>query len=287
MPKKPCAISLTPDENTILCADKFGDVYALPLLGLPYGDSPATGNGLNEEEPTRKPFIPAANTKTVHTLRNRKALRDQQAQINIIPKPKSSNFEHRLIIGHVSMLTDLLCIPISDYTSDPSQPRTYIFTSDRDEHIRISRGIPQAHVIEGFCLGHTEFVSKLCIPRWQNQILISGGGDDYLLTWNWLSGEILQKVDLKSRVDDFIRHYVSVNDRLRPNRVQNLSGDGENHSTSLAISGIWAVDGLGADIENPNGEVVVACEGLVLSLYNEISTAKPLALGFPRCLCFI
>lgn len=268
MPKKPCAVSLTPDENTILCADKFGDVYSLPLLGLSHGGSPAPESGLGrismkEDGPAKKPFISAANTKTVHTLRNREALRHQQAHTNIVPKSKSSNFEHHLLLGHVSMLTDLLCISISDNTFNPPRKRTYIFTSDRDEHIRISRGISQAHVIEGFCLGHTEFVSKLCIPRWHEQILISGGGDDYLLTWNWLSGEMLQKVDLKGHVDNFRRHYISANDRLSTTTslTQDMSKDGENHLTGIAVSGIWAVDGLGANLGNLYGEVVVACEG--------------------------
>lgn len=266
MPKRPCAISLTPDDNTILCADKFGDVYSLPLLGPSYEDSPSTGIGLcrtslKGDESAQKSFTPAANTKTVHTLRNRKALRDQQAHTKIIPKPKSSNFEHQLLLGHVSMLTDLLCISISEHTSNSPQPRTYIITSDRDEHIRVSRGIPQAHIIEGFCLGHTEFVSKICIPRWHEQILISGGGDDYLLTWNWLSGKVLQKVGLKTHVEEFRRHYISTSNRLRSNLIQDLSKDGENHLTSIAVSGIWAVNGLGANLENPNDEVVVACEG--------------------------
>ena len=266
MPKRPCAVSLTPDENTILCADKFGDVYSLPLLELSNAGSSAAPGELcrvssTEDEHFKKPFIPAANTKTVHTLRNRRALRDQQIHSKIVSKLKSSNFEHHLLLGHVSMLTDLLCISISDYTSNSPKPRTYILTSDRDEHIRVSRGIPQAHIIEGFCLGHTEFVSKLCIPRWHDQILISGGGDDYLLVWNWLSGEILQKVDLKCRVDEFRRHCISVSSRSRTNLMPDLNKDGKNNSTSIAVSGIWAVDGLAAKLGSPTGEVVVACEG--------------------------
>lgn len=266
MPKRPCAISLTPDENIILCADKFGDVYSLPLLEISNEGSSTAGSetcriSLKQDEASAKPFTPAANTKTVHTLRNRRALRDQQNHAKIVPKMKSSNFEHHLLLGHVSMLTDLLCMSIFDDTSIPPQPRTYIFTSDRDEHIRVSRGIPQAHIIEGFCLGHTEFVSKLCIPHWSQKILISGGGDDYFLTWNWLSGEILQKVDLKSHVDGFRRHYISASDRLRTNAVQDLSEHGENHFASIAVSGIWAVQGLGANIGDLGGEVVVACEG--------------------------
>ncbi|KAG9924666.1 hypothetical protein KCU98_g21591, partial [Aureobasidium melanogenum] len=32
MPKRPCAVLVTPDNKTILCGDKFGDVYSLPLF---------------------------------------------------------------------------------------------------------------------------------------------------------------------------------------------------------------------------------------------------------------
>ncbi len=267
MPKRPCAIILTPDESTILCADKFGDVYSLPLLGRPDEGFSAAENGLGkplvrEDEVARKPFVPAANMKTVHTLRNREALRHQQTQSNILAKSKSSTFKHRLLLGHVSMLTDLLCISISENILNSCHERTYIFTSDRDEHIRISRGMPQAHIIEGFCLGHTEFVSKLCIPHWQKQLLISGGGDNYLLTWNWLSGEILQKVDLKNHLDEFRRHSTLANDRLSTTDAdQDISREGANRLPPIAVSGIWAVDGLGAKPGNFHGEVVVACEG--------------------------
>lgn len=267
MPKRPCAIVLTPDENTILCADKFGDVYSLPLLVLSNEGSPAAERGLSKlsmkkDEAAQRPFAPAANTKTVHTLRNREALRHQQTHIKATPKLKSSNFEHHLLLGHVSMLTDLLCISTSGSTLNPSHKRTHIITSDRDEHIRISRGMPQAHVIEGFCLGHTEFVSKLCVPRWHEQMLISGGGDDYLLTWDWLSGKILQKVDLKCHVDDFRRHFISTNHRTGVTNIdEDISKRNNNHITRIAISGIWTVDGLGANPEDLYGEVVVACEG--------------------------
>lgn len=57
----------------------------------------------------------------------------------------ASGFEHKLLLGHVSMLTDIALVVLNG--------RNYIITADRDEHIRISRGIPQSHIIEGFCLG--------------------------------------------------------------------------------------------------------------------------------------
>ena len=54
MPKRPCAVALTPDESTLLCADKFGDIYSLPLMGqtrdsilCPADNKQALGNGSN------------------------------------------------------------------------------------------------------------------------------------------------------------------------------------------------------------------------------------------------
>lgn len=267
MPKRPCAIVLTPDQETILCADKFGDVYSLPLLEPSNEGSTVANDGVGKgsvekDEADKKPFVPAANVKTVHTLRNRVALQHQQAINKSVAKTKSSNLEHRLLLGHVSMLTDLLCLSVSDSISNAPQEKTYILTSDRDEHIRISRGMPQAHIIEGYCLGHEEFVSKLCIPRWHKQLLISGGGDEYLLTWNWFSGEILQKVDLRCHVDDFKRQSISAIDSVGTRTLApDMSKNGEN---LIAISGIWAVEGLDAKPGNLYGEVVVACEGYVI-----------------------
>lgn len=214
MPKRPCAIALTSDESTILCADKFGDVYSLPLLGFPYEptsnvsvDRPARADDA-EEAP--EPFVPAANSKTVHTKKNQEALRNQLRTTNKKPEKTSLQFDHRLLLGHVSLLTDVASVTITDETSPSSpRPRSYILTADRDEHIRVSRGIPQTYVIEGYCLGHTEFVSKLCVPDWDKRTLISGGGDDYLLIWDWLTGTVRQKVDLKGPLDAFKADFVA------------------------------------------------------------------------------
>lgn len=49
------------------------------------------------------------------------------------------------IVGHVSMVTDMVLTPDDKY----------VITSDRDEHIRVSR-YPNGYNIETFCLGHTE-----------------------------------------------------------------------------------------------------------------------------------
>ncbi len=212
MPKRPCAIALTSDESTILCADKFGDVYSLPLLGFPYettsnvsAESPARADA--EEAP--EPFVPAANSKTVHTKKNQEALRNQLRTTNKKPEKNSPQFDHQLLLGHVSLLTDVASVTITDETSSSPRPRSYILTADRDEHIRVSRGIPQTYVIEGYCLGHTEFVSKLCVPDWNKRTLISGGGDDFLLIWDWPTGTVRQKVDLKGPLEAFKLDFVA------------------------------------------------------------------------------
>ncbi|KAL2136040.1 hypothetical protein VTI74DRAFT_5776 [Chaetomium olivicolor] len=228
MPKRPCSLALTTDNRTILSADKFGDVYALPLLpsslsctssaaspspaapspelgGLPLSRSatPVTTSG------SPAPFKPQANELTVHTKRNLKALENQLISMNRKKQQDQQNqqqqrpqFEHALLLGHVSMLT-AICVGVEQVAlADGSlKTREYILTADRDEHIRVSRGMPQAHVIEGFCLGHEDFVSRLCMaPGGRQGVLISGGGDDDLFVWDWVKGTVIGKAGVLEHV---------------------------------------------------------------------------------------
>ncbi|KAL1841299.1 hypothetical protein VTJ49DRAFT_7244 [Mycothermus thermophilus] len=211
MPKRPCALTLTRDNRTILSADKFGDVYALPLIPTttPDTSSPAPTTPAIPLSRSETPIIlrPEANELTVHTKRNLRALENQkislerkaarEAEQQEQNRPK---FEHTLLLGHVSMLT-AICVGVAPSSSNPSTMREYIITSDRDEHIRVSRGVPQTHVIEGFCLGHEDFVSRLCIaPGGKEELLIAGGGDDDLLVWDWRSGRLLARAPVLEHV---------------------------------------------------------------------------------------
>lgn len=195
MPKRPCSIVITGDDKTILSADKFGDVYALPVIPgqQPSGDVPTSQEGTPTPSTpgTPQPFKYQANPLTVHTRRNLLALENQkrvaEQQVGFTEKSTPQvDFEHKLVLGHVSMLTDMVL--------GTHEGKEYIITADRDEHIRVSRGLPQAHVIENYCLGHKEFVSVLHIPKSHPHLLISGGGDDHLYLWNWYKGELLQKI---------------------------------------------------------------------------------------------
>lgn len=223
MPKRLSAVVVTPSASgsddtsswQILCADKFGDAYSLPLV-------PSAATGPYVTRPAARPLkAPAANELTVHSKRNLEALRDQQKQLeldrqraagngqedqqapdaNDDGKPKKKKKQHKendhkpevdfeltLQLGHVSMLTDLVAAE--------REGRRYIITSDRDEHIRVSRGLPQAHVIEGFCLGHTDFVGAMAVAGPSRpDVLVSGGGDDHLIAWDWHGARQLAKAD--------------------------------------------------------------------------------------------
>ncbi|KAK6227083.1 WD repeat domain-containing protein [Colletotrichum tabaci] len=194
MPKRPCSVLICPDNQTILSADKFGDVYSLPLIPSEAAavDS-ATQPDAASSETAPKPFKPEANPLTVHSKSNLRALqsqlREQQKSKRDAPKDQPT-FEHTLQIGHVSMLTAL--------TLASKGSRRYIITADRDEHIRVSRFMPHAHVIEGFCLGHANFVSALTLPS--QDVLVSGGGDSELFVWDWEAGRVLSKFGLLEQV---------------------------------------------------------------------------------------
>jgi len=197
MPKRPSSIVFGPD-SMIICADKFGDVYSLPLTPDPNWKAPVVAKTVTET-----PI--EANEFTVHSRRNRRALESQQLQAKKKPNNEQDKatdapaFEFTLLLGHVSLLTALLVAE--------REGRKYIITADRDEHIRVSRYIPQAHIIEGFCLGHKDFIGDLVIPEQRSDILISGGGENELFVWDWLAGNLASTasvLNLAQQIDSTI-----------------------------------------------------------------------------------
>jgi tRNA (guanine-N(7)-)-methyltransferase subunit TRM82 len=211
MPKRPCDVAITEDSLSLLVADKFGDVYWLPVI-------PSLSQDPSTSKPrAQQPILESkgANHLTVHSQRNLRALEEQIKQREKQQQQRQKQgtndddeskrdaaaaaagpaFEHNLLMGHVSMLTAV--------TAASHQGKPYILTADRDEHIRISRGIPQAHVIERFCLGHTSFVNALSLLHPGN-LLISGGGDDALVLWDWTTGDLRGTIDLLGHVRSIV-----------------------------------------------------------------------------------
>lgn len=223
MLKRPCALSFTPDDKFLLSGDKFGDVYAIPMDPKTKPEAAFGGSVLGKRKRTDRNFAkPTATDLTVHTRKNRRALESQLKQAEKAARSRNERNEdgkdgkqdqeraaadepdertQRPILGHVSMLLDLLAVRMllpmaaSADGSKERRCRDYILTSDRDEHIRVSRGIPQAYVIETFCLGHTSFVNTMCIV--QRNLLVSGGGDKFLFVWDWVQGRLLRKIDIE------------------------------------------------------------------------------------------
>lgn len=63
----------------------------------------------------------------------------------------------------------------------------FILTADRDEKIRVSWAVAP-HSIEAFCLGHTEFVSRILVPPDNPELLLSTSGDGTLRLWEFSRG---------------------------------------------------------------------------------------------------
>lgn len=262
MPKRPCAIQILPDNATIIVGDKFGDVYSLPVIpsnSLPVLPSEAASTQdvaahAETDAETKKDdasFKPSATVLTVHSKRNRMALEAQMQQKNFTAKKEPLKFEHKLLLGHVSMLTDVVS---ATHKVDGKQ-RDHIITADRDEHVRISRGPPQSHIIEDFCLGHTEFVSKLClIPG--TDMLVSGGGDDWLGIWDWPTFTLRRKLDLKYGVMDEI---MEVADSRAASGLEDRAEVLRTADRSVVVSGLWT-----APFTNSKGKhekaLLIACE---------------------------
>ncbi|CAK7203663.1 tRNA (guanine-N(7)-)-methyltransferase non-catalytic subunit trm82 [Sporothrix eucalyptigena] len=229
MPKRPCAVAFTADNQTILSGDKFGDVYALPLIEVEKTEAEkaaerearraADEKAKADLEAVVAPLRLEANQFTVHTKGNRQALENQRrAKERMLQQgldqakqdAEASSSEYQLLLGHVSMLT---AVAVADGYKEgelgrKKPRRPLILTADRDEHIRVTRGVvgpmaatSQTHVIETFCLGHTSFVSRLCIPAGRPDRLVSGGGDRELHVWQfWPEGQLVGTADLASLV---------------------------------------------------------------------------------------
>ncbi|XP_014388396.1 PREDICTED: tRNA (guanine-N(7)-)-methyltransferase non-catalytic subunit WDR4 [Myotis brandtii] len=77
----------------------------------------------------------------------------------------------KLELGHLSMLLDVAVSPDD----------RYVLTADRDEKIRVSWAVAP-HNIESFCLGHTEFVSRIFVVPDHPELLLSSSGVKLLLS---------------------------------------------------------------------------------------------------------
>ncbi|KAF3189711.1 tRNA (guanine-N(7)-)-methyltransferase non-catalytic subunit trm82 [Orbilia oligospora] len=190
-----------------------------------------------------------------------------------IPSPSEleESSEGKLLLGHVSLLTTLttaISPPSYQQNGSSGDIKKYIITADRDEHIRITN-YPITHVIHGFCLGHTAFVNCLLVTK--NNLLVSGGGDDWLGLWDWKAGKLLQRVDMRTHVDAILGHEEAkaLTEKLRGyNKKRKRKEEGEPEvEITIAVTQISEVDGR---------EVIVVLEGIPAILWYKHTTDNQL-----------
>jgi tRNA (guanine-N(7)-)-methyltransferase subunit TRM82 len=141
----------------------------------------------------------------------------------------------------------LLDLEFARLPTDPT--KKVVLTSDRDEHIRITR-YPQGHIIEGYLLGHTQFVNNICVIQGSSDLAVSGGGDGELKLWKWWS----EKKEIGS---------------LNLNSV--LGNEGEDGTTDRTVKGIWQI--------GEGGKIAVAIEKVAKLLIFDVTDAGFKILG--------
>lgn len=109
-----------------------------------------------------------------------------------LPKPEK---DLKPILGHVSMLTDVL---VAEHDN-----KQFILTSDRDEHIKVSH-YPQTFVVKHWLFGHDEFISSMVLPDFDKNLLITGGGDDLIFLWNWFDQKLISSFNLRPFVEKYL-----------------------------------------------------------------------------------
>jgi tRNA (guanine-N(7)-)-methyltransferase subunit TRM82 len=247
LPKRIVDLALIENDSTILCADKFGDVFGFPVI-QPESDlsTSKTAKPIAPQSPSSPPpnvsKAELAGYTPDQVKRHYEKVANYTERERIAAERRKRTeidynlpFSHNFVLGHVSMLLSLITVTLpADHPQTAGKERTWILTSDRDEHIRVSR-FPQSFVIDGFCLGHTSFVKAMITPSWESTILISGGGDEYLLVWNWREGNVVQKVDLMSTVQEVIGLQPSSPSK----EVQEGEERDEDDGFKMAVSGMW------------------------------------------------
>lgn len=170
-PKRPNAIAISDDGDTVTIADKFGDVHEMSISG-------ATSTSAEDIQP---------------------------------------------ILGHVSMLTDIISVK-------NTAGQRFVITSDRDEHIKISH-YPQCFIVDKWLFGHKQFISSMDCPSWNPSLLFSAGGDDSIFSWDWVKGTLLSQFNYT----ELIKPYLT-DAHLAAERFQNEEKDVIEYAVSKVVS---------------------------------------------------
>ncbi|KAH3902009.1 related to tRNA (guanine-N(7)-)-methyltransferase subunit TRM82 [Saccharomycodes ludwigii] len=206
------------EKKLIICTDSD---KAAVIFNINYGND---NNVLSLFK--RQPF-PKRPSAITTTLDDRKLLLADKFgdvyEIDMNDEKVQSSETLEPVLGHVSMLTDI------GFQKDNATDQSFVISCDRDEHIKISH-YPQTFIVNKWLFGHEQFISSIVLPQWNNDLLFSGGGDDNIFSWNWKTGELLDKFNYS----ELISPYINEKFHLAPERFQN----NENNLIEYAVSKI-------------------------------------------------
>jgi tRNA (guanine-N(7)-)-methyltransferase subunit TRM82 len=179
--KRPSCVVFA-NDNQILVGDKFGDAY---MFDAHDEDSHfKTRVNLSKTNAQKKADKRAriAKLQAEQAKPSLDAKQDEnEGEDEEEPVKDSAGRTHLPILGHVSILTDMVVAG------------DRVITADRDEHVRVSH-FPKSYIIEHFLLAHKSFVTSLLLV---DDKLISGGGDDFLAVWDWRQGKLQGQISLQ------------------------------------------------------------------------------------------
>lgn len=101
-------------------------------------------------------------------------------------------------LGHYATIIDFIITPKSK-----DLDTRLMITADKDQRIRCSYW-PDAFNIHSFFLGHSEFVTSLCLIEsslFNKFYLVSGAGDGTLILWDIEASKNIQSISLSSNLD--------------------------------------------------------------------------------------
>ena len=184
-----------PAKWTILISDKFGDVLRFQV----------------DEEFDRwaKESQKDSKSLSIHTKGKRNATEvteEETVEETEESGSASSEAHHCTIIGHISMVTDLQILPISDFEGG------LIVTSDRDEKVRLTRA-DRPELIHSFGLIHKEFIGTLTTCE-ATKSVYSAGGDSFIAEWQVEGNKLIlrSKIELEKEITGVIEE-IKINEK--------------------------------------------------------------------------
>lgn len=193
-----------PVKWTILVADKFGDVLRFQV----------------DEEFDRWSKESQKNSKSlsIHTKSQGKRSSTEVTEEAVEGEEEgegegydaatsSSEAHHCTIIGHISMVTDLQVLDISDEFTGG-----LIVTCDRDEKVRLTRA-DRPELIHSFGLIHKEFVGTLATCK-ATKSVYSAGGDNFIAEWQIEGNKLIlkSKIELEKEIAGVVQE-VKINEK--------------------------------------------------------------------------